>query len=394
MSFLAKKSCAICEKPLAKYSCPKCGIQYCSLACYRDQKHITCTESFYKQQVEESMQSQKADEQAKRQMKELMRRFREQIADDNLLDPDSLDSPADKEADKEDADKEEDVDDDDEHDLAERLQGIDLDGALNHQSAAEIWDRLTKAEKDGFLDMLGKQEIEEIIKPWTPWWGNKQGKRNNEPKIVELSDTENAADIDKSDAASSIPAILNIGVSVQTLAKKVHPSVIFQIIQIELAYAYMMRHVNGEPYNENLQLAFEVMTTVSPLLSSKTADIYPSAHEALVSGFCNIDIGLSSDAKIMLLGDLQAIFDAPIYVAATFSDIYSLLTELLALCKQPKTHETPTPKASIVHRAERRVYFILSVVLQMQNDISAWQFISADISLLKRRFESEFQASK
>ncbi|KAJ2234072.1 hypothetical protein IWW45_003702 [Coemansia sp. RSA 485] len=153
-----------------------------------------------------------------------------------------------------------------------------------------------------------------------------------------------------------------------------------------------MRHVNGEPRKENLQLAFEDMTMVSPLLSSKTADVYPSAHEALVTGFCNIDIGLSGEAKTMLLGDVQAIFDVPSHVAAVVSDIYSLLKELIKVCKQSKARSTFKP--SLVHLAERRVYFILSVVLQMQSDRSAWEFISADIALLKRRFESECQASK
>ncbi|KAJ2231338.1 hypothetical protein IWW45_005504 [Coemansia sp. RSA 485] len=382
MSFLAQKSCAICEKPSAKYSCPKCKIQYCSLACYRDQKHIGCTETFYKQQVEESMQAQKTDDQAKRQMKELMQRFQEQIAEDDL-DIGTLDSHQDSYTDSDNSDS------DEGGDLAERLQDIDIDDVMDHQSAAKIWDRLTKTERDRFLDILDKQEIGDILEPWVPWWDSKQHAKQS--KIVELPDAENSVDTKISNPCG-VPAILDIGVPVQTLAKKVHPSVIFQIIQIALAYVYMMRHVNGEPRKENLQLAFEDMTMVSPLLSSKTADVYPSAHEALVTGFCNIDIGLSGEAKTMLLGDVQAIFDVPSHVAAMVSDIYSLLKELINVCKQSKARSTV--KSSLVHLAERRVYFILSVVLQMQSDKSAWEFISADIALLKRRFESECQASK
>ena len=44
----------VCTTALAKYKCPKCRIPYCSLACYT--KHgTTCTEAFYKDQVEEEL---------------------------------------------------------------------------------------------------------------------------------------------------------------------------------------------------------------------------------------------------------------------------------------------------------------------------------------------------
>lgn len=33
------KTCAICEEREAKYRCPKCFIRYCSLVCFKSEKH-------------------------------------------------------------------------------------------------------------------------------------------------------------------------------------------------------------------------------------------------------------------------------------------------------------------------------------------------------------------
>lgn len=37
----------------SQYTCPKCNAHYCSSACYKSQAHLRCSESFYKEQVEQ-----------------------------------------------------------------------------------------------------------------------------------------------------------------------------------------------------------------------------------------------------------------------------------------------------------------------------------------------------
>lgn len=47
-------SCAFCTAESRDlYKCPKCDRFYCSLKCYKNEKHWICSEKFYKQQVEE-----------------------------------------------------------------------------------------------------------------------------------------------------------------------------------------------------------------------------------------------------------------------------------------------------------------------------------------------------
>uniref|UniRef100_A0A914UVS0 HIT-type domain-containing protein n=1 Tax=Plectus sambesii TaxID=2011161 RepID=A0A914UVS0_9BILA len=58
----AAASCAICSATKNElYICPKCQVKYCSLACYRDEKHQQCSEQFYRQCVESELSGKRTD---------------------------------------------------------------------------------------------------------------------------------------------------------------------------------------------------------------------------------------------------------------------------------------------------------------------------------------------
>ena len=40
--------CPLCLKNKSKYTCPRCNTPYCSVECYRSDKHRDCSEGFYK----------------------------------------------------------------------------------------------------------------------------------------------------------------------------------------------------------------------------------------------------------------------------------------------------------------------------------------------------------
>ena len=43
-----KTPCAFCVEETSKYTCPRCNLCYCSTACYKSEKHLQCSENFYK----------------------------------------------------------------------------------------------------------------------------------------------------------------------------------------------------------------------------------------------------------------------------------------------------------------------------------------------------------
>ncbi|KAG5370346.1 hypothetical protein CKK34_0438 [Yarrowia sp. E02] len=53
-------TCAFCPKP-SNYSCPKCRSLYCSLACYKGEKHVFCSEKFYQANVEQEHEFQNSN---------------------------------------------------------------------------------------------------------------------------------------------------------------------------------------------------------------------------------------------------------------------------------------------------------------------------------------------
>ncbi|KAJ2802637.1 hypothetical protein H4R20_003202, partial [Coemansia guatemalensis] len=146
----------------------------------------------------------------------------------------------------------------------------------------------------------------------------------------------------------------------------------------------------GEPRGDNIATVFKDLVTVAPLLSGKQADVYESAYEAIVIGFCNIDESMGSNAKCALLDDMLAIYSNPSFVAAMASDIYGLLKELLAV----DTAINRGIKRSHVVRSEKRMYFLISIVCQMQQETDPWEFMAADVAMLKQRYISEEQTFK
>ncbi|KAJ2358904.1 hypothetical protein H4S02_012291, partial [Coemansia sp. RSA 2611] len=119
------------------------------------------------------------------------------------------------------------------------------------------------------------------------------------------------------------------------------------------------------------------------------ADIYESLHEALIVGFFNIGREeMRSEAKCALLDDVLAIYARAEFVAAMMSDLYGLVSGFLST-DHPCAKDV---KRSMVRRAEKRLYFLYSIVLQLQHKAESWQGMVADITLLRRRYESESKA--
>ncbi|KAJ1889435.1 Zinc finger HIT domain-containing protein 2, partial [Coemansia sp. S17] len=153
------------------------------------------------------MRARKADDATKLEMQRMVQRYNDYSADDQG----ELDSGSD-------TDEEE-----GEAELAERLNGIDLE---DETASAAIWSRLTESERDEFLRLIDHNEVDALLESWIPWWI-----AESEPKVVEVGDSNSQIEPKIQAKHGSVPKILQIGTPVQQLAKKVHPSVLFQIAQ-------------------------------------------------------------------------------------------------------------------------------------------------------------------
>ncbi|CAI4222305.1 unnamed protein product [Auanema sp. JU1783] len=54
------QSCEFClTEGRELYCCPKCNVNYCSIRCYRNEKHNNCTEVFYKECVKQQLEGKR-----------------------------------------------------------------------------------------------------------------------------------------------------------------------------------------------------------------------------------------------------------------------------------------------------------------------------------------------
>ena len=139
--------CQLCLEKAAKYTCPRCNVRYCSLECYKCQKHLSCSEQFYKKCVIEALQDERIDSKGRQEMVEILQRQQEFENEDGVIDEECGTE-----------------------DLGERLEGLNLD-----KDCEKVWEKLTDGEKQEFEKAVNTGYIGSLVDAWVPWWiENKQ----------------------------------------------------------------------------------------------------------------------------------------------------------------------------------------------------------------------------
>lgn len=121
-------NCFFCESSSC-YKCPKCLLNYCSLACYRSPDHLECSEAFYRSCIVQEMSLKSTNP----------------LHFNNPEDQDSISSS---------------------DELESRFQDLDLDSA----SHEEILSRLSKSQIETFNSLLESKKILDLVPTWVPWW--------------------------------------------------------------------------------------------------------------------------------------------------------------------------------------------------------------------------------
>ncbi|KAI5017508.1 hypothetical protein ZWY2020_042396 [Hordeum vulgare] len=135
--------CRVCQKQFAQYTCPRCNSRYCSLTCYKGHS-VQCTESFMRENVTEELKQIQPEDESKRKMLDILRRFH--------------------------LEEEMESDGEDESMLSEEL----IQKAI---SGDEIkLEDLSDDEIKRFRQALASGELSKMIEPWTPWWKNPSAK--------------------------------------------------------------------------------------------------------------------------------------------------------------------------------------------------------------------------
>ncbi|CAH0758494.1 unnamed protein product [Diatraea saccharalis] len=213
-----------CESNPKKYCCPRCGIFYCSLDCYKSEKHIECSESFYKDCVNNELSSLNVDNESKQKMIDILSKISKQ----DVYDPEDFNDLRKVGYDGES------IDSDDEADLSleERIKDLNLD------DPDALWKVLTTDEKNEFEALLSKGDFGSLIPQWEPWW-----MFSKTEKLVEDVDDKND---DEKNALMKCPQLLNVPPFSALTSVKPSPAIRNNISNVLASYAFIMRYFNGE----------------------------------------------------------------------------------------------------------------------------------------------------
>uniref|UniRef100_A0A1A9WNL6 HIT-type domain-containing protein n=1 Tax=Glossina brevipalpis TaxID=37001 RepID=A0A1A9WNL6_9MUSC len=335
---MTTENCQICYKTQFKYTCPRCNIIYCSVACYKAEQHLKCSEEFYKQCVQEELTANPTNRSNDdmRKIYDILRRIREVDAgfqpndfeNDELLDSD----------DDETHELNEDDQGDDELDLAERLQGVDVN------DADIVWECLTLREREEFKNMLKTGDIIKLMPDYLPWWLKKQNS-----KIVE---------VEKESKDSNLPPIINnIPKFSKICQKKPSPCLHYNLWNILSAYSCMVRFFNGEHLsNPHEACVYLVNLSISLKFGTNFEDtedaIISVEMEALTAGYGAIQLmptstgkNLPVESREQLKADARQIMASHHFKLAAISDILTLFLLTKKILKHPNKRDTEFQKA-------------------------------------------------
>ncbi|KAJ8934953.1 hypothetical protein NQ314_013083 [Rhamnusium bicolor] len=213
-------TCKICDNALAKYSCPRCHIIYCSLNCYQANSHLQCSEHFYKDNILNELNLDKDGEESKAKMLEILQTTHE----NNRI---SFN-----------------VDEDDE----------DLD-----------FENLKTSIR--MMTMIMSEDITKLIPSWQPWW-----LYYKESKVEEVTEEE--------DFKNGCPKICSIKDFSQITTKSPSECVKYNLFNIISSYVFTTRYFNGEHFD----FAREAVSCITSLsLTLKAAQNFEDFETAVKS---------------------------------------------------------------------------------------------------------------
>ncbi|XP_050316207.1 zinc finger HIT domain-containing protein 2 isoform X2 [Anthonomus grandis grandis] len=321
-------TCKICDNALAKYSCPKCNIIYCSLICYQASTHLDCTEDFYKENVMAELNLNKSNPESEKKMFEILQKYHENNritspGDYKYWDAADGETELDEDAmgqfsqfvDVEDLEEDLDSDDEDYIDIAERLAGVDLD------DTDTVWDKLTNDERQDFMAFLKTEDISKLIPSWTPWWMYTEAN-----KISEVN-------IDQTDEFKSDCPKLGVIKDFSSITTK-NPAncVAYNLVNLLAAYAFTARYFNGEHFDFPNEAVAVIASVSLHLKKELNFEDYDTAVKSVEQECINCEWIITDSENLDLIKeDLNRILNGPTpqeknkYVLCALTDFQNLL---------------------------------------------------------------------
>lgn len=338
------KQCEFCPNSKTDYyTCPKCNAPYCSLKCYRSPSHLQCTETFYKQCVEEEMRLvSKAGADVKKKTVEALKT--------NLA-----------------GEEEEGLDSDDETDLSDRLAGVDL------EDSDQVWQNLTESERAEFRNLVETGDISKFVPDFKPWWDHHFTPAK---KVQDLEESQREILEFASQVEQRIPLLLEKIPSLRDLTGGgVSPAVKFGLMNAVYAYAFAHRLYRGGVADEPDNLAEYpgvVLTVSGSLRTTPRPQNFDSAEMALQAAVTSVVengalLQTSDEEAKKVRNDVFKIVCGPGLDGRDNLYLLSALSDFIRLMRQGAKH-TKSKEAKL---AVKKLEFYLSWANECYEDLKS-----------------------
>ncbi|KAF5734960.1 HIT-type Zinc finger family protein [Tripterygium wilfordii] len=372
--------CHVCQKQFSQYTCPRCNSRYCTLQCYKTHS-LRCTESFMRENVEEELRQMQPDDQTKRRMLDILKRFHSEEETGSM--------------DEEEGEGEEEGD----STLSEEIiQKISSGGQIS-------FDDLSVEEKKRFQRAIASGELSKMIEPWDPWWLkpsartislSKDGTQLVQPLAKQESMPSPQDDLEN-DQSSEIPRGPETPLPPVSRVCSSEPSPLLAIHLVDIIYSYCftLRLYNGDWQSDALGSSMVVLSVSSVLGQGRQPESVLEALSHCLEQTCSsafkhmggsqFAFGLIDDViSLLSLGGCALI--------CSLCDLQRLIRagkkELQS--EKPKKSRSGEIKSKLKF-AERKIYFIVCWVHEQPGE--AWSSL-ANIIRAEKASAMEYSGGK
>ncbi|KAI8340682.1 hypothetical protein BC941DRAFT_467852 [Chlamydoabsidia padenii] len=339
---ISQPLCYICQEKASNYICPRCNLRYCSLPCYKHQKHTSCTETFYKENVMAEMNSLDADQINKKSIQKILRKFEAENDQQALGDEQN---PQQQQYSSYD-----DTSDDAMKTMEQRFADMDI----ANTDASMIWDMLSPQEQHEFQALMKMDTWQGLDLPeYEPWWITQAS------KVIDLDDDDD----DDDNTITDIPALPTAIPALSDIMKSPPaPHLIFHLVHVLMTYTYLARQTMGD-LADDLDYGMRSVSCLSQgvLFSSSSND---NAQLYNLNDVCTdlrrqINDSTTAVLDITLLKDVEHLLtNGKDYAVRALGELYQLLD---FASKEKQLFVSPSVKITRkkVGLAARKAYFFM-----------------------------------
>ncbi|GFT13028.1 zinc finger HIT domain-containing protein 2 [Trichonephila clavipes] len=338
-------NCVFCGLGKGIYTCPRCNRKYCSSQCYKSRDHAECSESFFREWVQQSLQEKSSDRVERDNMLQMLKKFEAE----NIEDHDESNLP-----------------------IEDRFAGLNINDADENA----IWQSLNDEEKEKFKTLIeDASNLEDIVSVKQPWWS------------VTVLNLVTETDIEKSDFKDDVaprPCYpLNTKKLSDLTSAKPSNCIQYNLVNVLYSYAFLYRFYNCD-LRDFLEDAVDFIFQLSPVLSEGRN--YFSLEESVQD---SIRIISTSEFNVPLnfvksiIDDLRNIMQGPdnakssTFVSCALHDIKLLFLELKYANRDYQDMERKLRKKLLL--AVKKIEYFMSWCLEFESTLSD---IASDLVLL------------